>query len=88
MANKVSPTRVEKVIEEVWTVDPIVKYATTTPLGEKVEAFMVQMFNVFRKMVDAVTLLAVIVFLIMVSYTPTGNCSVAELNVLYMRLLP
>lgn len=49
---------------------------------------MVQMLNVFRKIVDAVTLLAVIVFLIIVSYTPTGNCSVAELNVSYMILLP
>ena len=34
---------------------------------------MVQMFNVFRKMVDAVMLLAVIVFLVIVSYTPDGR---------------
>jgi hypothetical protein len=49
---------------------------------------MVQMFNTLRKMVDAVTLLAVIVVFIMVSNTPVGRKSVPELNVPYTMVLP
>ena len=66
----------------------MVIYATDTPFGENVEAFMVDMFNVFRKMVDAVMLLAVIVFFVMVSNTPDGRNSVEALKVSYTIVLP
>jgi hypothetical protein len=46
------------------------------------------MFSTLRKMVDAVTLLAINVVFIMVSKTPDGRKRLAELNVSYTIVLP
>ncbi len=49
---------------------------------------MVHIFSTLRRMVDAVTLLAVIVVFTIVSNTPDGRKRVPELNVSYTIVLP
>lgn len=49
---------------------------------------MVHIFSTLRKMVDAVTVLAVIVVFTIVSNTPDGRNRATELNVSYTIVLP